>query len=250
MPLQPWSVQVADPHVANRPALVKNVNAHTLSEGTLYLLTVARENDKHRALERNTALLMVLAFGKELILACKRKGLGGLSFLLPDADPQNFLVITAAALHEIRKRIDDYVHSSPLASPVRDFDRHALQGFAEALADLAWPERNASDFEGPAAELFVSRIAGHDVQKLWLATLQHYLANIFQDYFAALRIRDNVRDLDEATEVNLRLVDARLLAERALRIYNTMGNSDNDPEMLALALYEAIDQTLKGQSVL
>ena len=226
------------------------MNAHELSEGALYLLTVARENDRHRALERNTALQMVLAFGKELMLSCNRKGLEALSSLLPDSGPQNFLLITAAALHEIRKRIDDYILNSPLASPVRDFDRHALQGFAEALAELTWPERSARDFDGPAAELFVSRIVGHDLQNLWLATLQHYLANIFQDYFAALRIRENVRDLDEDTEVNLRLVDARLLAERALRIYNTMRNSDDDPELLALALYEAIDQTLKGRSSL
>jgi hypothetical protein len=226
------------------------VNAHELSEGALYLLTVARENDRHRALERNTALLMVLAFGKELLLSCNRKGPEALSFLLPDPGPQNFLLITAAALHEIRKRIDDYILNSPLASPIRDFDRHALQGFAEALADLTWPGRSAKDFDGPPAELFVSRIAGQDLHKLWRTTLQHYLANIFQDYFAALRIRENVRDLDVDTEANLRLVDARLLADHALRIYNTMRDSNNDPELLALALYEAIDQTLKGRSSL
>jgi hypothetical protein len=146
--------------------------------------------------------------------------------------------------------MDEYVHgNAPLASPVRDFDRHALQGFAEALADLAWQERNASDFDGPVSAVFVSRISRHTLEALWLSTLQNYLANIFQDYFAALRIRENVRDLDDTTEVDLRLVDARLLAEHAMKLYVAMKGDDNDPEILALALYQAIDQILEGQSV-
>lgn len=222
-----------------------------LRDGTIYLLTVARENDRHRALERNAALLMVLEFGRDLIRVCKEKDAPGLSQLLRvTPPPENFLIVTAAALHEIRRRMDEYVHGdAPQASPVRDFDRHALQGFAEALADLAWPERKPSDFDGPASAVFISRMSQHTLDALWLSTLQNYLANIFQDYFAALRVRENVGNLDEATEVDLRLVDARLLAEYALRLYAGMKGDDNDPEILALALYQAIDQTLEGQSV-
>ena len=222
-----------------------------LRAGTIYLLTVARENDQHRALERNAALLMVLAFGKELIRVCKQDGLEGLFLLLgATPPPQNFLMITAAALHEIRRRMDEYVHGdSPQASPVRDFDRHALQGFAETLADLAWPERNARDFDGPESAVFVSKMSQHSLDALWLSTLQNYMANIFQDYFAALRIRENVRDLDETTEVDLRLVDARLLAEHAMKLYAAMKGDDNEPEILALAFYQAIDKTLEGQWV-
>lgn len=222
-----------------------------LRAGTIYLLTVARENDRHRALERNAALLMVLEFGRDLIRVCKQKETTDLSRLLrATPPPENFLMMTAAALHEIRRRMDEYVHGdSPHASAVRDFDRHALQGFAEALADLTWPERKASDFDGPASAVFISRMSQHTLDALWLSTLQNYLANIFQDYFAALRIRENVRDLDETTEVDLRLVDARLLAERAMKLYAAMKGDDNEPEILALALYQSIDQTLEGQSV-
>lgn len=224
-----------------------NVN---LSDGALYLLEIARENDRHHALEKNAALVKVLEFGEELTRVCKQEGLEGLFLLLSAVPPpQNFLMITAAALHEIRNRIDEYVHGDALeASPVRDFDRHALQGFAEALADLGWPNRNASDFDGPASGVFVSRLAQNDLHTMWLRTLQHYMANIFQDNFAALRMRERVPELDPATEVDLRLSDARLLAEHVMKLYKAMQNDKNDPEVLAFALYQAINEMLGVQS--
>jgi len=232
---------------------VKKVNPERppkLSDGALYLLEIARENDRYRVLEKNAAFVKVLDFGEELIRVCKREGLEGLFLLLrATPPPQDFLTITAAALHEIRNRTDEYVHAgTPGASPVRDFDRHALQGFAEALADLAWPNRNASDFDGPASEVFVSRLAQNDPHTMWMRTLQHYLANIFQDNFAALRMRERVPELDPATEVDLRLVDARLLAEHAMKLYKAMQSDKDDPEVLAFALYQAINETLGGRS--
>jgi len=235
-----------------RTSKTQNVNTKNpphLSPGSIYLLTVARENDRHRALERNAALLTVLEFGKDLITFCKQGEAGALSRLLHvTSAPKNFLLITAAALHEIRRRLDEYLQGdAPHASPVRDFDRHALQGFAEALADLAWPERNASDFDGPTSSVFIARISRHNLEEMWRSTLQHYIANIFQDYFAALRIRENVRDVDEAAEVDLRLVDARILIDYVMRLYGPMKTENNEPEMLALALHQAIDQTLEGR---
>lgn len=223
----------------------------TLSEGALSLLEVARENDRHGALEKNAALLMVLTFGKELLDACQREDLNRFHSLLGlTSAPQKFLMITAAALHEVRRRVDHYLHrtTAPLASPVRDFDRHALQGFADALAHLTWPNRNATDFDGPTTDEFVSRMRRHELSTLWFSVVQHYLANIFLDYFTALEVREQVPELAPSTEVDLRLVDARLLAEHAMKLYRTMPGAQDDPEFLALALYQAINQTLEGQS--
>ncbi len=221
-----------------------------LSDGGVFLLVVARENDSYGALEKNVALLKVLEFGQNLIHACKRQGVQGLYVLLGTTSPaRTFLMITAAALHEIRRRMHEYVKGKHgTASAARDFDWHALQGFAEALADVAWPRRNANDFDGPAAEEFVSRLAQTELTTMWLRTVQHYLANILQDNFAALRMRERVPELDPATEIDLRLLDARLLAERTLNIYQEIRGGQDDPEFLALALYQTINETLRGQA--
>jgi len=229
---------------------VKSEIPLNLSDGGIYLLVVARENDRHGALEKNVALLKVLEFGQELIHVCGQQGVEGLYVLLGTTSPaRTFLMITAASLHEIRHRMHEYVRGKHgTASAVRDFDWHALQGFAEALADVAWPRRNANDFDGPAAEEFVSRLAQTELNIMWLRTLQHYLANILQHTFADLRMRERVPELDPATEVDLRLVDARLLAERTLGIYQEIRSDRDDPEFLALALYQTINETLRGQT--
>ncbi len=219
-----------------------------LSDGALYLLEVAQENDRLGALEKNAAFVKTLELGQDMLEVCKKQGMEGLFSLLGGIPPpQNFLMITAAALHEIRRRAEEYLKGEvTVASAVRDFDRHALQGFAEALADLAWTNRKASDFEGPGANAVVESLKQTQLRTMWLYTIQHYLADIFQDNFAALRMREMVPELDPATEVDLRMVDARRLAEHAM--WNFQGSSDETdaPAFMALALYQAINETLEG----
>jgi len=233
-----------------RNLAVKFETQANLSEGALYLLEIARTNDEHGALEKNVALHKVLEFGQDLIQRSKSTGVQGLNSLLGEqAQPRNFLMIAAQALAKVRNRMHEYLDAAPLlASPVRDFDRHALQAFALALADLGWPRRNANDFDGPSPEGFVSRLQQYDVEDLWMLTLQHYLANIFQDNFAALSIRQTVPELDPATETDLRSVDALFLAQRALVVYRTMRSDQNDAAIMAAALSIAITETLRNQT--
>lgn len=222
-----------------------------LTDGGRYLLEVARQNDTHRAMARNAALLAVLRFGEELILACRNKESTAVTSLLSTGKlPPNFLAITATALRRVGERMHAHLQdeiSEPRAPAVSDYNRHVLQGFAEALADLAWPERAAQDFDGPPAKTFVARIARQDLNTLWMHTLQHYLANIFQDYFAALRIREDVTDLEPTAEAELRQYDALAVAEYAIRLALEFGGGEElSPPMVAFSLDRAIDETLGG----
>jgi hypothetical protein len=218
-----------------------------LSPGAQYLLRVARNNDTHRALARNAALLGVLEFGEELIHTCCEKKPAVLASLLGIKKvPSNFLAITAAILHRINERMNAVMHEEELRVPaVGDYNRHALQGFAEALADIAWRERAAQDFEGPPSKVVISELASHAVNTLWTHTLQHYLGNIFQDYFAALRIREEVTDLEPTAEVDLRSIDALAVATYAMQITaETSGEDAANPAIIAFSLDRAIDELL------
>lgn len=211
-----------------------------ISLGARSLLRIARTNDVHRAMARNAALLAALEFGQELMQACSESSLRPLfSLLQTKTPPKNFLAIAAATLRCIRARTDK-VTGLPA---VRDFDRHVLQGFAEAVADIAWPDRDAQDFDGPSPRTFITIFSRHDLETLWTGILQNYLANIFLDYFAALRVREEVTDLGPTVESDLRLIDARQMAEHAMRIANEMGGED-DPAIVAFSLDQVIDKTL------
>jgi hypothetical protein len=221
-----------------------------LTPGAQYLLRIARENDTHRALAKNAALLSALEFGEELMGACSKKKQAALASLLgAEKLPPNFLVITAYALHRVRERVDTRVRdgrSEPRIPVVSDFNRHVLQGFAEALADLAWPERDAQDFDGPPSNTVISRLARHDLNTLWEGTLQHYLANIFQDYFAALRIREDVTDLEPDAEAKLRSDDAFAVAKYAIQLATDIVGSDAiGPAIIAFSFDRAIEETLR-----
>lgn len=222
-----------------------------ISRTALALLDVARENDKHRAMARNALLMAALEVGAELIEVCRTGNPHALSSLLKaESPPKNFLVITAMALNRIRDRADEHLHGdsdAPKAPAVGDYNRPALQGFAVALADLSWPERAARDFDGPGLDEFVSRIAQHDLETFWLATFQHYLANILQEYFVDLpaKTQEKARALDPNIEVNLRLVDGRVLAEYAMKLAASMGKQNSDPAMIAFSLDQAIDKILR-----
>lgn len=222
--------------------MANDVEPPEISPGALSLLRIARKNDVYRAMAKNAALLAALEFGKDLIETCEEEKLSSLfSFLQTETPPRSFLAIAAASLRCIRDRMEQHPSVVPA---VNDFNRHVLQGFAETLADLAWPDRNAQDFDGPTPKVFLARIALSDLETLWTSMLKNYLGNIYQDYFAALRVREEVTDLDQTVESNLRLVDASALAEYAMRLATSMGGLA-DPAMVAFSLDQAIDETLR-----
>jgi hypothetical protein len=223
-----------------------------ISEGALLLLRHARRSDRHNAIVTNEALRAALDFSEDLIRACHANTLSALSSLLKPASPlRSFLMITALSLQHIRERLDRIAHDEshpPKAPAVIDFNRHVFQGFAQALADLAWPERSAQDFNGlsteqdfngPSPKVFLSRMSQHDLYTLRSRMLQHYLANILEDYLAA--VREEEKDLAPDIEANVRSSDARLLAEYAMRLVERMGDKGDNPE----AIIEALDNAMK-----
>lgn len=220
-----------------------------ISKVALALLQVAHEDDAHRAIAKNATLIATLEFGFDLIRVCHQRNLHALfSQLETPISPQSFLAITVASLSRIRDRADKHLSGSRKAPAVGDYNRPVLQGFALALADLAWPERAAKDFDGPSPEEFLSRIAQYDLGALWLATFQHYVANILQEYFAALpqRTQEIIRKRDPDTEVNLRLSDAFVVAEYAIALAKDMGE-ETSPAIAAFSLDQAINQMVKEE---
>ena len=191
-----------------------------LTDGALVLLRVANENDRYHAMADNAALYAALDLGMDLLRNCRKNDAPrAVTHLLDLASPpRHFLDLAAGCLQKIRTDL-----SHPNAPPARgrvvsDFDWHVLQGFAAALADLAWAERQAANegLNGPPFAECCTRLGRCEPAELWHRTLQHYLANILQHYFAAARIREQVRDLPADTEENLQLEDARDLARYIL----------------------------------
>jgi hypothetical protein len=215
--------------------MAKAERSPKISDGALVLLRIAREDDRHRAIARNAALLAVLECSKEIVEACKSGTTDDL-FALTKAvvPPWSFLTLTAGILQSIYNQI-------PIVS---DFNGHVLAGFAQALADIAWPMRAATDFDGPSIEEFQLRIGQQDVETLWRGTLQNYLANILQDYFASLRIRESVPDLEPTAEVDLRILDAHALADFAIQLAPRLGHP-TEPAIIAFALNQTIDEVLE-----
>jgi hypothetical protein len=82
----------------------------------------------------------------------------------------------------------------------------------------------------------------HDLSTLRSRMLQHYLANIFEDYLAA--VREEEKDLAPDIETDVRLSDARLLAEYAMRLMEGTSDKRDDPKTVIEALDKAIKKTL------
>lgn len=246
-----------------------------ISDGARVLLRIARERDKHRAMAQNLALILSLNFSEDLLQVCFAHGTDLASLLGSKFPLQNFLQISAASINAIREQIDcTYgLNRRKLAElpqlprarfklhtlqgilekrpdgkvlVMSDFNRHVLQAFAETLADVTWPDREVQDgddqdFEGPATDLFVSRMARHNLETIWLTMIQNYLGNILQDYFVGLRVRDRNRNLDPSTELSLRRDDALTLARQVMQS-GTDPKSLREPESIVIACLNTTDR--------
>jgi hypothetical protein len=213
-----------------------------LSDGAAELLRIARENDKHRAMARNAALLKALTFTEQLIQVCRGDWRKGLAVLLGAAAPPAFVGLVSQSLRTIQREVDELFQHPPAGSQlpvVTDFNVHALQGEAQMLADFAWPRRAAEDFNGPPLAEAVERLSRVEVREAWRALLQHYLGNILQDIFASARIREGIPDLDSETEAWLRSRDALDLSQYVLSMIPV--NQPPDAVDFMLALDQAVD---------
>ncbi len=226
--------------------MVENINDLGISDGALELLRIARENDTRRALSRNAALLTVLEFGQRLVHMCREGDLTSIHKLVgSDKSPDNFLSVVAAILRTIQIDLDRQYHEKgdrlriPVAS---DFNHHVLQGFAQALADIAWPERNADDFDGPSIKTCIKHLASVDPRGVWTLTIQNYLGNILQYYFSESRIREQVQGLDLSTEVNLRSIDASRIAQRVMVLAPEITEVESEPVRVMYALHLTLEK--------
>lgn len=214
-----------------------------ISEGARELLRIARTNDRHGALANNQLFLIALETGGELLAASLLREPGGIARLVESvAPPRNFLELSAFALQAMRKRQDRiYTRGGAPGTPVlSDFDRFVLQAFLESLADLAWPSRDAGDFDGPPLETCTASLAAADPLVFISRFVQHYMADILQYYFAEARIRESIPDLAPETETNLREVDARVVSDHVLAALRNGGDTAEPADILA-ALRHSLD---------
>jgi len=190
--------------------------AHThvpISEGAQELLRIVMENDRHGAIAWNAALVAALEWLERLHEASKRSFSGLETLLQRPRAPKTFLDFTCATLVCVQRELDRrYQGSARSEEPlVTDFNRHVLQALAETLADAAWPERSANEFDGPPVQQVADRLRNKVPPELYRSLIRNYLGNILQDCFAASRIREQV-DLHRATESKLRSEDADKIA--------------------------------------
>lgn len=169
--------------------------------GTWALFSILRENDRHRALFRNTGLWAALS-------GCVQ--LRGYEARAGGNAPATFLELVTAALSDFRAT---QAKGLPLAHLgalyVSDYDVHAFQAAASTLADVCWPDRSAADFTGPPLRICLQRLREADGEAIAWAVTQHYLGTLLQRCFNDAGIRRQVSGLVPETEAQLRSVEAK-----------------------------------------
>lgn len=169
--------------------------------GTWALFSILRENDRHRALFRNTGLWAALSGCVQLR-----------DYPIPTDGkaPATFLELVTAALSEFRATQARGLPPAYLgALYVSDYDVHAFQAAASTLADVCWPERSAADFIGPPLRTCLQRLRATDGEEIAWAVTQHYLGTLLQRCFNDAGIRRQVSGLAPETEAQLRNVEAK-----------------------------------------
>jgi hypothetical protein len=219
-----------------------------LSDGAQALLRIAIQNDSQNAIANNAAFFVALDWLKRLRIACQDESDDRLRLLMhSERLPDSFLEIVCTVLARIhlelnaRLRDSDSTPGLPIAT---DFDRHVLQAFAETLADAAWPDRAAKDFDGPSTAQVRQRLKKTELAFLYRAFLRNYVGNILNDLFAATQVRQSVRDLDPDTEVKLRSEDAAILVDWVMQ-QTSSSDPEPEPRHLAACLASSLRQALR-----
>ena len=223
--------------------MIRNPEPPDLSNGALELLRIATENDRHGAMMRNAALLTAISSTGQLLTSSSAGASGIAQFLGSPNPPKHFLPLVAVLLRNIQQTLDARFDASSEKSAlplVTDFNSHVFEAEAVTLADFAWPNRHAEDFNGPKIDVVAERLAAANIADVWRTFVQHYIGNILQDVFAAARIRETVRDLAPETEKLLRSDDAVKFATFVFDTYE-VGTPNELMSSLGKALRLVID---------
>lgn len=202
-----------------------------ISEGALELLRIARANDKHDALANNAALLAVLEFAQSLLSVVRKQDDSAIRRLLGlDELPSCFVEFVAACLRgihdQLERRFEDGDDRTGILF-IADFDRPAMQAFAQTMAELIWIERLGVDFDGPRINVVFKRLSEQTLEDFWFETVKNYVGNLLQYYFSAARIREQVRNLPVTTERDLRMIEAAHVAECAQKLVAETDETQN-----------------------
>jgi hypothetical protein len=174
-----------------------------LRKGTWSLLKIVQENDRGDAFVRNSALWICLS------RCVKLRELPDGSISGDKSSPTCFLEFASLELSHLRGTQAKYI--PPIGQQIvmaSDYDLQAFQAFGLMLADICWPERDATNFSGPSFSECLSRLRSASEDEMCWKVIQHYFGNILQYLFGQARIRQQVRGLPPETESELRTTEA------------------------------------------
>jgi hypothetical protein len=195
-----------------------------LSLGAITLLKAARVNDRLGTgqLTSNAALRLSLEVLPELVSACASNDTPMVCNLIGRPGlPDDFLSFVASLANRIdlniRRRQDADSGSGESWSATSDFDHNVFLALGQTIGQVVWPNPQKRDVRAPVIARVLERLAACSGKDLRISLIQHYVANLFQEYFDRAQVRVNVPGLPENTEAELRNSDARVIAGLAYR---------------------------------
>jgi hypothetical protein len=195
--------------------------------GTWALFGILRDNDQHQAIFRNTGLWAALSGSVKL-----RNDAAPFQGNAPTC----FLELVTAALADFRTEQAKGLPPSHLgAKYVSDYDVHAFQAAASALAEICWPERAGDNFSGPPLRDCLQRLRATDEGDIGWLVVEQYVGTLLQRCFNDAGIRRQVRGLAPETESELRTVEAKRFVTLARVTPEKAGASDPAEQVWAAA---------------
>jgi hypothetical protein len=187
----------------------------TPSPGALELLRITVENDRHRVIARNAALIAAFRWLTRLHETSLDSFVSLPALFGTQRIPRNLLELTCAIILRVQTDLDQQFDAGQTEGSrllASDFNRHVFQALAETLADIAAPQRSAQDFDGPSVSQFSDRLSRMELYEVLESLIRNYLGDILQECFADARIRETVPDLEDDAELKLRSEEAAQIA--------------------------------------
>jgi hypothetical protein len=191
------------------PPVDENVHPlPALADGTLTLLAIALKNDRDKQITRSVMLRLAYEAVTHLPEICRAGERPVYKLLDTSVPPHTLFQFCALFLDAVERQADSSSGSSKRWER-SEYDHPALLALGQTVARTVGMKSSI----GPDLSTAFQRIADAEPGRLQRIFIENYLGNILQDYFDACEVRFNVRDLPEETEQDLRIVEARAMAE-------------------------------------
>jgi hypothetical protein len=181
-----------------------------VSDGALTLLAIVLEKDKQKQFTRNRALELSLDYMARLPLSC-REGSGKVAELVGVSMlPKTLFRFCAEFLNSIERNINRRDKTTgQMNVDHSDYDHAVLFAVGQAITRSS----GITPSLGPELPVALERLGKKAPIELHRLLLRNYFGNVLQETFDSCDVRRSVPDLAEDVELNLRLVDAKAIAD-------------------------------------